>query len=135
MKIEEFIENSLAKINASGYEQLKGKLVGEYLTFFFVEEKSISLDVLDNGLTTFETDRFYSSLCQQVEDMKTAINDNQILVKELGDTKLVEAYENYINSEVASSIQEALEQTEGAMDDEKIIDFCQETMKRMALIV
>ncbi len=91
--------------------------------------------VLDNGLTTFETDRFYSSLCQQVEDMKTAINDNQILVKELGNTELVEAYENYINSEVASSIQEALEQTEGAMDDDKIIDFCQETMKRMALIV
>ncbi len=45
MKIEEFIENSLAKLNASGYEQLKGKLVGEYLTFFFVDEKSISLEV------------------------------------------------------------------------------------------
>ena len=41
MKIEEFIENSLARLNASGYEQLKGKLVGEYLTFFFVDDKII----------------------------------------------------------------------------------------------
>ena len=57
MKIEEFIENSLAKLNASGYEQLKGKLVGEYLTFFFVNEKHNS-----NSCNTYKNNiKYYKS--------------------------------------------------------------------------
>ena len=48
---------------------------------------------------------------------------------------MMAAFEEYLNQEVACSIQEAFSQTEGAMDDPEVVDVYQSAMKQMALAV
>ncbi|MCR4589284.1 MAG: hypothetical protein K5668_00500 [Lachnospiraceae bacterium] len=98
-------------------------------------EKIQDHGVFDLGLTTFETDAYYITLCDQVREMKETVEDNQKLVMELGSEELMAAYEAYVNQEVAGSIQEALTQTEGAMEAPEVMEVCQNAMKQMALAV
>ncbi len=98
-------------------------------------EKIQDHGVFDLGLTTFETDVYYINLCDQVREMEETVEDNQKLVIELGSEEMMAAFEEYLNQEVAGSIQEAFSQTEGAMDDPEVVDVYQSAMKQMALAV
>ena len=98
-------------------------------------EKIQDHGVFDLGLSTFETDVYYINLCDQVREMKETVEDNQKLVFELGSKEMMAAFEEYLNREVAGSIQEAFSQTEGVMDDPEVVDVYQSAMKQMALAV
>ncbi len=46
MDIKDFIGSTVKELDTDNFEKLKGKLVGEYLAFSFVEESRISQEVL-----------------------------------------------------------------------------------------
>ena len=98
-------------------------------------EKIQDHGVFDLGLSTFETDVYYINLCDQVREMEETVEDNQKLVTELESEELMTAFEEYLNQEVARSIQEAFFKTEGIMDDPEAVDVYQSAMKQMALAV
>ena len=98
-------------------------------------EKIQDHGVFDLGLTTYETDAYYIDLCDQVRDMEETVEDNQKLVAELGSEEMMVAFETYLNQEVAESIHEAFSQTEGAMENQDVMDVYQNVMKQMALAV
>ena len=98
-------------------------------------EKIQDHGVFDLGLTMFETDVYYLNLFDQVKEMEETVSDNQQLVMELGSADLMAAYEAYINNDVAGAIQDAFKQTEGAMENEEVVEAYQNAMKQMALAV
>ena len=89
----------------------------------------------DLGLTMSETDVYYLNLFDQVKEMEETVSDNQHLVTELGSADLMAAYEAYINNDVAKAIQDAFDQTEGAMENEEVVEAYQNAMKQMGLAV
>lgn len=96
-------------------------------------EKLQDHGVFDLGLTTFETDVYYISLCNQVMDMKETIADNQTLITEFQSAEMMSAFESYLNNEVTESIQQALSQTEGALDNPDVVEAYETAMKQMAM--
>ncbi len=98
-------------------------------------EKIQDHGVFDLGLSMFETDVYYLNLFDQVKEMEETVADNQQLVMELGSADLMTTFEAYVNQDVVEAIQDAFEQTEGAMDNEKVVSIYQKTMKQMALAV
>lgn len=87
------------------------------------------------GLSMFEADVYYLNLYDQVKEMEETVADNQQLVMELGSAEMMSAFEAYVNQDVAGEIQNAFEQTEGAMDNEEVVSVYQNAMKQMALAV
>jgi len=91
--------------------------------------------VFDLGLTMTQADDFYIGLCDQVEDMKETIADNQTLIQQLGNFDNKAAYDELINREVAAGIKDAFEQAGGALEDPEVSKAYKETLKLMALAV
>ena len=98
-------------------------------------EKIQDHGVFDLGLSMFEADVYYLNLYDQVKEMEETVADNQQLVMELGSAEMMSAFEAYVNQDVAGEIQNAFEQTEGAMDNEEVVSVYQNAMKQMALAV
>ena len=98
-------------------------------------EKIQDHGVFDLGLSMFEADVYYLNLYDQVKEMEETVADNQQLVMELGSAEMMSAFEAYVNQDVAREIQNAFEQTEGAMDNEEVVSVYQNAMKQMALAV
>lgn len=98
-------------------------------------EKIQDFCVFDLGLSMFETDVYYQNLFDQVKEMEETIADNQQLIMELESADLMMAFKEYINQDVANAIQDAFEQTEGAMDNAEVIEIYQNAMKQMDLAV
>ena len=91
--------------------------------------------VFDLGLSMFETDVYYQNLFDQVKEMEETVADNQQLIVELENAELMTAFEDYTNQDVANDIQDAFEQTEGAMDNAEVVEIYQNAMKQMGLAV
>lgn len=98
-------------------------------------EKVQDHGVFDLGLSMFEADVYYLNLYDQVKEMEETVADNQQLVMELESAEMMSAFEAYVNQDVAGEIQNAFEQTEGAMDNEEVVSVYQNAMKQMALAV
>ena len=98
-------------------------------------EKIQDHGVFDLGLSMFEADVYYLNLYDQVKEMEETVADNQQLVMELESAEMMSAFEAYVNQDVAGEIQNAFEQTEGAMDNEEVVSVYQNAMKQMALAV
>ena len=98
-------------------------------------EKIQDHGVFDLGLSMFEADVYYLNLYDQVKEMEETVADNQQLVMELESAEMMSAFEAYVNQDVAREIQNAFEQTEGAMDNEEVVSVYQNAMKQMALAV
>lgn len=96
-------------------------------------EKIQDHGVFDLGLSMFEADVYYLNIYDQVKEMEETVADNQQLVMELGSAEMMSAFETYVNQDVAGEIQNAFEQTEGAMDNEEVVSAYQNAMKQMAL--
>lgn len=95
-------------------------------------EKIQDHGVFDLGLSLSESDVYYRSLIDQVTDMEETVADNQQLILELGNPKLISTLNEYVNQEVSTSIREAFEQTEGAMKNDTVVEVYQNAMKHMA---
>ena len=67
--------------------------------------------------------------------MEEMVADNQQLIVELESAELMTAFEDYTNQDVANDIQDAFEQTEGAMDNAEVVEIYQNAMKQMGLAV
>ena len=91
--------------------------------------------VFDLGLSMFEADVYYQNLFEQVKEMEETVADNQQLIVELESAELMTAFEDYTNQDVANDIQDAFEQTEGAMDNAEVVEIYQNAMKQMGLAV
>lgn len=98
-------------------------------------EKIQDHGVFDLGLSMFETDVYYLNLLDQVKEMEETVADNQQLIMEFGDADLMAAFEAYVNQNVSGAIKDAFEQTEGAMEDDEVVEVYQNAMKQMALAV
>lgn len=91
--------------------------------------------VFDLGLSMFEADVYYQNLFEQVKEMEEMVADNQQLIVELESAELMTSFEDYTNQDVANDIQDAFEQTEGAMDNAEVVEIYQNAMKQMGLAV
>ncbi|MBQ7708152.1 MAG: hypothetical protein IJT72_10295 [Lachnospiraceae bacterium] len=98
-------------------------------------EKLQDYCVFDKGLSMFETDVYYQNLYNQVKEMEETIADNQQLIMELESAENMMAFEEYINQDVANTIKDAFEKTEGVMDNAEVVEIYQKTMKQMGLDV
>ncbi|MBQ7708151.1 MAG: hypothetical protein IJT72_10290 [Lachnospiraceae bacterium] len=87
MEIKEFIGNTVKNLDTKYYAYLKDKLLGEYLTFGFIEENKISKDVFCEKLMDY---------FEKVE-IKVNYNFSKLLVKYV--ENLYEVVRNYIPKE------------------------------------
>lgn len=87
MEIKEFIGSTVKNLDKKNYEFLKEKLLGEYLTFGFVEEDKLSKDV------------FCEKLMDYFEKVEIKVNNNftKLLVKYV--ENLYEVVRSYIPKE------------------------------------
>ena len=89
--------------------------------------------MFDMGLSIFETEEYYVGLCDQVKEMKETIEDNQMLLLELKTPELMDAFEKYVDREIIATIDNAIEQTEGANSNPALVEAYRKSMKQMAL--
>ena len=91
--------------------------------------------ILEMNLLTVEADQYYTSLNDQIKELAEDIEDNQTLIQMLDSEELMSEYSSYIDSEVGKEIKDAFDQTEGAMENEEVVNALQETMRLMAISV
>ena len=91
--------------------------------------------ILDLNLTTTEADTYYIGLYDQVRELAEDVEDNQTLIQTLDSADMMADYTEYVRRNVSESIQDAFEQTEGAMENPEIVRIYQDTMKQVALAV
>ena len=90
--------------------------------------------IFDLDLSTEDADVYYLSLRDQIMEMVESIKDNQSLIETFDNDEVYEGYNDYIRQEVASDIEKALEETDGALDDEEVVGAYQNAMKQVGLI-
>ncbi|WP_024865682.1 hypothetical protein [Butyrivibrio sp. FCS014] len=91
--------------------------------------------IFDLNLSTIEADVYYIGLYDQVKELAEDVEDNQTLIKTLDSSDMMEEYTEYIRKIVSEGVQEAFEQTEGALDNPDVVRIYQDTMKQVALAV
>ena len=90
--------------------------------------------IFDLDLSTEDADVYYLSLRDQIMEMVESIKDNQSLIETFDNDELYEGYNDYIRQEVTSDIQKALEETDGALDDQEVVGAYQNAMKQVGLV-
>ena len=90
---------------------------------------------LDLKLSTVDNDIYSTGMKEQIEELVESIKDNQKLIVAFGDADLMADYEKFMMEDVASSIDEAFAQTEGALDDEDIVKAVNSAKRQVGLAV
>ena len=92
MEVSKFILGTVKEMNESCFEELKGKLIGEYITFSIMDEKTVNVDIFSEKLCDYfeklelkTSDGFEKLIKKYISDWDTLVENK--IVKEVSDGK------------------------------------------------
>lgn len=91
--------------------------------------------IFDLRLSTVENDVYYISLSEQVAELIEDVVDNQELILALDNREMIADVSELIRQNVANSIREAFESTEGALQNPNVKKVYEDAINQVALAV
>ncbi len=96
-------------------------------------EKLQDYGTFETTLSTQGVDVYYTSLLEQVNDLRSEIEDNQALLIAIGDAELFRKYKEMSAKEVADSIESAYREAGRDLDEETVTAAYQNAMRQAAM--
>ncbi len=96
-------------------------------------EKLQDYGTFETKLSTQSVDVYYTSLLDQVADLRSEIEDNQALMIAIGDLELFRQFKEMSAKEVADSIESAYREAGRDLDEETVKAAYQDAMQKAAM--
>lgn len=106
------------------------KWMGVYdtLTQRWFIEKLQDHAFLELDLTTDETDLYYQSLVEQVNDLREEVEDNQRIIEALDDINLLKQYNEFNTEDIKEQIKDAFYKAGSGLDESTILQSYQDAI-------
>ena len=96
-------------------------------------EKLQDYGTFETNLTTLDVDIYYISLLDQVAELKGEIEDNQALIKAIGDMELFRQFKEMSAKEIVDSIESAYREAGSDLDEETVRAAYQNAIQQAAM--
>ena len=87
----------------------------------------------ETNLSTLGVDVYYTSLLEQVADLREEVEDNQKLLVAMGDADLFGRFKELSSQDVADSIEAAFREAGSNLDEAMVTSAYQDAMRQAAM--
>lgn len=88
----------------------------------------------DTEMTTQEIDIYYSSILDQITDLKEDVTDNQKMIVAMEEMERFRAYREMSNKDIVKSIKKAFQDAGKGLDQATVDNACEKALERAALV-
>ncbi len=97
-------------------------------------EKLQDYGTFETNLDTSSVDVYYISLFDQVMELRQEVEDNQELIRSIGDLEVLHAFREYSDREVKETIETAFRDALEGIDDPSAVETQNTALKQVALL-